>query len=157
MWSAIDFGTESNQIEGIHRPPTDPELDEFDRFIKLDVITTTDLVKFVSVYQPNAILRDRLGLDVRVGNHIAPAGGPKIRQQLDLLTELANVGHHSAYDLHVRYETLHPFTDGNGRSGRMLWAWRMGEEGALSLGFLHRFYYQTLDKARPVYREGTSK
>ena len=46
---------------------------------------------------------------------------------------------------HVQYERLHPFTDGNGRSGRALWAWQMmrRREG-LALGFLHRFYYQTL-------------
>ena len=46
-----------------------------------------------------------------------------------------------------RYETLHPFMDGNGRSGRILWAWQMIEHNiapGLSLGFLHAYYYQTL-------------
>ena len=52
------------------------------------------------------------------------------------------------YDIHRRYETLHPFMDGNGRSGRILWAWQMIHHDirpGLSLGFLHAFYYQTLD------------
>lgn len=54
------------------------------------------------------------------------------------------------YHIHVDYENLHPFTDGNGRSGRALWLRRMKDLGensfyqALDLGFLHTFYYQTL-------------
>ena len=50
-----------------------------------------------------------------------------------------------ACETHVRYELLHPFLDGNGRSGRALWLWLMGQA---PLGFLHTFYYQTLSAAR---------
>ncbi len=47
----------------------------------------------------------------------------------------------------VRYELLHPFSVGNGRSGRTLWAWCMLRRGddPFTLPFLHRFYYQTLE------------
>lgn len=46
------------------------------------------------------------------------------------------------WEVHIAYEMLHPFTDGNGRSGRMLWAWQMRN---FPLDFLHTFYYQTLN------------
>ena len=54
-----------------------------------------------------------------------------------------------AWQTHNDYENLHPFTDGNGRSGRMLWAWQMrNDDDAMARGFLHTFYYQTLSACR---------
>lgn len=133
------FVVESNRIEGIHRSPTEAELDEFDRFMALSAVTIADLERFVAVYQPDARLRDKPGLNVRVGVHRPPSGGPHIRKSLQVL--LDDLSTHSAFQAHVRFESLHPFTDGNGRSGRALWAWQHRD---LSLGFLHRFYYQAL-------------
>jgi hypothetical protein len=87
-------------------------------------------------------------MDVQVGNHIAPRGGSNIRSELESLLMRANTGIHP-WKIHLEYETLHPFMDGNGRSGRALWLWMMSQSGqlnrALKLGFLHSFYYQTLD------------
>lgn len=137
-----EFVRESNRIEGILRSPTDAEMIEFHRFIELDTVTIDDLVQFVSVYQPDARLRDQPHVPgVRVGNHIAPPSGPDIRARLDHLIRCAVAGSMSAWHVHTAYETLHPFTDGNGRSGRMLWRWQMKEA---PIGFLHQFYYQTL-------------
>ena len=135
------FVTESNLIEGITRPPTKAELDEFERFLALPKITAAELQNFVAVYQPDAVLRDRVGLNVRVGNHIPPRGCPEIRERLAELLERVNLMPESAHKHHLEYEMLHPFTDGNGRSGRAVWAWQMRR---FPLGFLHHFYYQTL-------------
>lgn len=139
MNDTMQFIIESNRIEGIMRKPTVEEIAEHHRFMVLACVTIEELERFVRVYQPNARLRDKTGLDVRVGNHIPPRGGPEIRERLQTLLECCqNIG---AYETHLEYETIHPFTDGNGRSGRMLWAWQMRD---YPLGFLHHFYYQTL-------------
>ncbi len=142
MWTLEDFVRESNRIEAINHDPTEDEIGAHERFLMLDRVTVPDLEAFVAVVQPGAVLRREVGLNVSVGNHIAPLGGPIIEVQLeDLLA-----GDLDAYKKHLFYEMLHPFTDGNGRSGRVLWLWQMG--GEAPIGFLHRFYYQTLDAVR---------
>jgi hypothetical protein len=147
--STLDKIAESNRIEGIIRPPSQLEIQAFEMFLHIERVSTKDLVTFVGIYQPNARLRDKAGLDVRVGNHVPPRGGPHIAEQLKSLLDDANTEKFSPWEIHIQYETLHPFTDGNGRSGRMLWYWMMGPHQFASLGFLHAFYYQTLSQARP--------
>ena len=151
------FVRESNHIEGIDRAPMAAEIEATRAFVVLDTLQIADFVAFVSACQPNAVIRDRPGLNVRVGNHIAPSGGRNILIELEQIIARANKapGVHHPWKVHCRYETLHPFTDGNGRSGRALWLWMMlrigGHHAAMArhLGFLHTFYYQTLEHSRP--------
>lgn len=143
--SLLDFVRESNRIEGILREPTEDEMMAHGAFINVERPTTKDLEGFVSVVAPGHKLRDRAGLNVRVGDHIAPSGGPYIRTELDFLLSKLEVS--DPWRTHVAYETLHPFTDGNGRSGRALWLWQV--RGA-PIGFLHQFYYQTLSGVRKL-------
>jgi len=143
-----DFVEESNKIEGIIRPPTESEISVLDNLLDLDYINVDDLVAFVTVYQPDAKLRIN-GEMVRVGNHTPPPGGQAILYHLEACLDQANKGSMSPYEVHVEYETLHPFTDCNGRSGRALWLWMMRRDGSdVPLGFLHTFYYQSLDGVR---------
>lgn len=140
----MNFIKESNRIEGIKRSPTKAEIEEFQRFMAQDSISMDDMIQFVSVYQPGALLRDKDGMNVRVGNYKPPGGCIQMRDALQDILGIVNrnEGDRSiAHQMHIKYESLHPFMDGNGRSGRMLWMWMMKDA---PLGFLHTFYYQTL-------------
>lgn len=145
------FVTESNRIEGILRPPTDDEYLAHAQLLVIDRLGIADLATFVWRIQPSARLRLN-GECVTVGSHVPPAGGPAIGYKLDDLLYRVNEGEVSPWHAHVEYETLHPFTDGNGRSGRALWAWQMFNQAHnkrwMELGFLHLFYYQTLSNRR---------
>lgn len=154
-----DFVRESNRIEGIRRAPTHDELWAAAHFLHSPEVGVETLRSFVEVCQPGAMLRDRGGLNVRVGDHLPPPGGPGIRWELESILRAANDGR-DPHLLHHAYETLHPFTDSNGRSGRILWLWGMKQVGGAefervkSLGFLHCWYYQSLS-AGP-FRSATS-
>lgn len=140
MTDLVNFVRESNRIEGIVREPHHHEIAAHHQFLALEKITIDDMRKFVATVA-GAPLRNQSGMDVRVGNHIAPPGGCEIVFRLENILDRAE--NRGAYKTHLAYEALHPFMDGNGRSGRVLWLWMMG--GEAPLGFLHQWYYQTLE------------
>jgi hypothetical protein len=141
------FVVESNRIEGINRAPLKRELDAHQRFLGWDAPSLSDLEAFVTAIAPGHYLRRAEGVNVRVGAHIAPPGGYAVQVSACHLLRRAIAREHP-YTIHCDYETLHPFTDGNGRSGRALWLWSMlrreDDPWALHRGFLHSFYYQAL-------------
>jgi len=141
---------ESNRIEGIRRT-THREVDATRQFLDLPTITVPDVCRLVAAFQVSGVIRDRPGLNVYIGRHRPPPGGLDIVRSLEILLDQIRQDQLTPYQAHFDYETLHPFTDGNGRSGRAIWMWqmlRLGEMRLLSLGFLHAFYYQTLAASR---------
>jgi hypothetical protein len=145
----VEFIVESNQIEGITDPPTDAQIEAHKRILALPQIRVRDLEAFVADVA-GTMLRRQPNRRMRVGGNPTPPGGPAIERELRWLLDRANAGVDSPHTTHVQYELLHPFFDGNGRSGRALWAWQMQQ---LALDpfirpFLHSFYYQTMDAAR---------
>ncbi len=148
----IEFVSESNKIEGIHKTLI-PEVKAHSDLLGISgVISIDQLVEFVKVIQPNAVLRDKEGLNVRVGDYYPPKGGPEIKEELHLI--LQRMGNFrcmdaQTYQLHHAFERLHPFTDGNGRTGRALWLW-MTDIRRLHIGFLHAWYYQSLRFGREL-------
>lgn len=121
-----EFVLHSNAIEGI-QSTSGGELEATLEFLQKEIVYIEDLTKLVSVYAPGNVLHDRPGLNVRVGSYHAPPGGPQIAERLEKI--LFEPPHPSldpvqqVWEIHVAYEMLHPFTDGNGRSCRALWAW----------------------------------
>jgi hypothetical protein len=143
-----DFVTESNRIEGLG-PAQPHEVQAHVDYLALPALTTEALERFVArITVPVAKLRAHRGMDVVVGHHRPPLGGARIVSDLRALLFLVNTHEIPAYDAHHQYETLHPFMDGNGRSGRLLWLWMMGGIQKVPLGFLHTWYYQSLEAER---------
>lgn len=139
------FVHESNRIEGIHRPPLMREIVAHWKFLQ-EPVSVTSLVMLVRWLQPDAYLRVAEGCNVVVGKHVPPAGGPGIYRALEALLEAP----YGRAQRHHAYETLHPFTDGNGRSGRAMWLHDKGGPQNAPLGFLHHWYYESLEFLRPA-------
>jgi hypothetical protein len=151
-----EFAAESDRIEGIEEPSED-HVTALRLFLALPKVELTNVRAFVKLIEPKARLRVRFGSNVFIRNgatgevvYRPPEGGPHIAGRLEELLETINRGDLSPAEAHGAYESLHPFTDGNGRSGRAIWAWHMERIGddPFALSFLHRYYYQALELTR---------
>lgn len=153
-----EFVKESNKIERI----TGASIDEIHAHLRLldcDRLSTAKLESFLKVIQPDAAMRFEEGQNVAITDlgsgrvlRRPPPGGPGIKRALTQLIRAINAADLTPYEAHVEFETLHPFSDGNGRTGRAVWLWQVIRHEPLrdpfGLSFLHRFYYDALEAAR---------
>jgi hypothetical protein len=146
----IDFIRESNRIEGILRDPKEDEIAAHERLMKLFQLNVATVGDFQAVISPGMPIRSEKGMNVRVGSHIALEGGLQIVHRFKRILTQVNEGRGTPWSIHVAFERLHPYMDGNGPTGRAIWAWQMQRLGQdpFMLPFLHRFYYQTLEANR---------
>lgn len=143
----MEFAKESNRIEGVTNADDNERMfKKLEAFLKLEKLTVENVCGFNEWGE----LRDREGMNVWIGGKMAQSGGNYIRRSLEtLLSNISNHGNTSnvdAYNCHLCFERSHPFMDGNGRTGRAIWLWQMVRQHDydLSLGFLHKWYYQSL-------------
>jgi Fic family protein len=128
---------ESNLIEGIDDPEADQQAEHAWKLIisgdKLTHGVIKQCQKILTLKQnlrPNqrGYYRGEAGdkTDVRVGYH---TGVPykEVRRKMDnWLTTLEFTHPHTA---HVEFEAIHPFADGNGRTGRLIMWWQQLQRG----------------------------
>jgi len=160
------FAEESDRIEGIFDLDRHIQHTQALRVLLSHGILSQDaLIEFVSKIEPKAKLRMSREEDrVYIGGHEAPRAPDSREMLIDLLMGVNlyhGTGHipkdqqHRAWLYHSQYEFIHPFTDGNGRSGRALWLWLLRDHNPFRYSFLQSFYYQSLAAYSRKQREET--
>lgn len=140
---------ESNLIEGIDDPAEDKRslkawgwLEKQD---KIDVIVLLTLHRKITMKQ---LTKDEAGsfrrVQVWVGNH-TPPNPASVPYMVENWLKMFMID--TPQLAHISFERIHPFVDGNGRTGRMLMWWhemRLGREPTLirSNEADRQYYYQ---------------
>lgn len=139
----MEFAKESNRIEGITNADDNERMfEKLEAFLKFKELTAVRVCSF----NEWGVLRRNAGMDVSIGGRSCLPGGDSLKHHFALI--IHTLRERCAFVNHVEFEKLHPFTDGNGRTGRAIWLWQMVRQHNydLSLGFLHKFYYQVLSQ-----------
>lgn len=123
-----NFIQESNLIEGIaDKESHDQALLAWDYLLSVDTISPATVRNVHATLMRNQGLSTKyLGefrdCDVYVGGRVCLPPSD-IADLIGDWCKHMNKGTADDIELHVLYENIHPFVDGNGRTGRMFWQW----------------------------------
>lgn len=135
-----------------------------EKHARLSVVTHTEVLKLHRIMAGQVMDQGEAGkyrtIRVRVGEYIAP---PPDRVRA-MMSELLSWWNKEAPEIspilssaivHHRFETIHPFADGNGRAGRMLSLWELYRRGFDNhhLFSIDEFYWED----RPRYYAALEK
>jgi len=117
--------------------------------LTLDVILSLHNILISNIRDDIAGRFRRDNEHVRVGSHIAPAPKEILERLGKMLTEYNSVSHENIIKriarLHLAFEYVHPFVDGNGRIGRVINNYLLIREGfvPINIKFIDRkMYYE---------------
>jgi hypothetical protein len=137
---------QSNLIEGIDDPREDKQSMSAWLWLlqqkKLDHGVICHLQKRITLHQTD-LQPDQRGyyrkLQVYIGDRV-PVHHSMVKMLMDnWLLDYRKLG---PLEAHIKFETVHPFVDGNGRTGRMLMWWQELHEGALPTLFENEHKWQ---------------
>jgi Fic family protein len=140
----------SNLIEGIDDSQEDlRSLRAWKWLVKQPHITQSILLNLHRKITSSQLSADQAGqyrkVDVRVGNYYPPAALSAQAQIYGWLVDLdEGWSRLDPKKMHIRFEKIHPFIDGNGRTGRMLMWWhelKLGRTPSLILQSGREHYY----------------
>lgn len=154
----LEFLRESNAIEGVYDEESLAQSFVAWEYLAAHERLTTGVIlrthKTLMLHQPG-LRPDERGYwrkcGVRVGDYIA-IPYEKVPEAVEGWVAMANVFTHDWKNMHVAFENIHPFVDGNGRVGRMLMNWQRLKFGVPLLVLKadeRQKYYQWFKQARP--------